>query len=163
MRLSYLALFFALLLSFTSALATQDDKAFHYLGSFSFSRFSESEHIYISEYRLWRKQSKLYGVYLDVAGLYGDHKTDVYKITRGTIDETGTVMLKSKWHEFKGRLTDNRLEGVLMQGDMPVWGGIEDSDTIILKKGTNIKGIREKSFGDPEQLERWIASLQAKR
>lgn len=140
-------------------LASED---LEYLGSFTFTRSTESGHSYVSEFRLWSQSEKLYGVYLDVAGLGGDPIIIGHKITSGVLRSNGDISLETKWYKFEGRYHASQLDGVLKQGDSVIWGGNKDSNKMSLKKGISIKQVEEKHFGTIGELTHWIDSFANK-
>jgi hypothetical protein len=136
------------------------ENSFNYIGSYSFARGTASGHSYVSEFRLWRNGDQIVGIYLGIAGLAGDPFVMVNKIINGTIDGDGKIKIESKWYNFDGRLNEDTMVGVLKQGKETIWGGVDGSDQIILKKGVTIYWIDAGAFKNNQELQAWIATLK---
>jgi hypothetical protein len=132
-----------------------------YVGSFTHQRVSDSGHVYIYELRIWGASSSLHGVLLIVQGLEGGGIQPVVEpILAGTLSQSGTVEIKTKWHSFNGTLAANRLNGVLKQGSETIWGGKQGSNDIELRVGTSLPKIQEKPLKTVRAVEDWVTTLQ---
>lgn len=150
---------FLMLIAFLGV-ASAEENNFSYLGSYSFSRGTESGHTYISEFRLWQKDASIEGVYLDVAGLSGDSVAEANILTKGSLSANGDITLETKWYTFAGKYSKKSMQGVLKHSGDVIWGGIGGSDVIILKRGITIYWIPEKNISSHQELERWLSSLK---
>lgn len=149
---------FLLLLAF-QGVASAEENNFSYLGSYSFSRGTESGHTYVSEFRLWRNGAAIEGVYLDVAGLSGDSAATENIITKGSLSANGEIKLETKWYKFSGKQNKKSMKGVLNGGEV-ILGEVDGSDVMTLKRGITIYWIPEENISSHRELERWFSSLK---
>ena len=130
-----------------------------YLGSYSFLRAS-SEHSYVSEFRLWKTDENIQGVFIFAYGLSGDPIAYVEKILSGTLNDSGKIKFKTKWYQFSGEIDNNQLQGILRQYEEIIWGGVKGSNLMTLKKGTLFHKIKERpKINSKKELGKWFNKL----
>ena len=133
----------------------------NYLGSYSFLRAS-SEHTYISEFRLWKSDKDIQGIFIFSYGLSGDPKPFIEKIISGSLNETGELKFKTKWYQFSGKISGNTLQGILRQNSEVIWGGIKGSNVMTLNKGILFEQINETpNIKSVKELGLWFDKLSA--
>ncbi len=157
---SRLALILFLMLPALLSTAIAEESNFSYIGSYSFSRGTESGHTYVSEFRLWRNGDSIEGVYLYVAGLSGDSVAMAQIITKGSLSANGEIILNTKRYSFSGKKSKKFIRGVLKHFGDVVWGGIEGSDSMTLKRDITIYWVPESNIKTHAELQRWLSSLK---
>jgi len=126
---------------------------------YSFLRAS-SGHTYVSEFRLWKSDKNIQGVFIFAYGLSGDPTPYVEKILSGTLNDSGEIEFKTKWYQFSGKISSNQLQGILRQYEEVIWGGVKGSNLMTLKKGILFHKLNETpKIKSEKELESWYKKI----
>lgn len=130
-----------------------------YIGSFTNERFTE-EHYYLSEIWLWKKESKIFGVFLEYGGLGGDGpvKPMAAKIENSSSGANSAFEFTASGFHFVGVFTSNTISGNLTNGSENWDGGREKT---IFSAGTNIKTIVNpgKNIKTFQHWQQWVNTV----